>query len=208
MAYFLYEDNNDKYGLILDYVDKEPSEIELIDDSKDGGTRINRFNSYTKGRSVKPETVMKNLMIGGRKRKLRGILQTFSKIFAVTDEFRKIVEELEPGVHQFLPVDLIWRDETLAEKRYLLFVGQRLDTTHKEKTTMKWRDFFWDIHAESEVESDPSLDKIVLSSDAIGSSHLWYDKHLISMPIVSEVLGERLRSSRITGIGLKPIAEA
>lgn len=208
MAYFLYEDNNDKYSLVADYVDKDASEIELIDDTKDGGTYINRFNSYTSGRPVKPETVMKKFMIGGRKRKLRGLLATFGGILAVTDEFKGIVEDLEPGVHQFLPVDLIWRDGTLAEKRYFLFVGQRLDTTHKEKTTRNWRGSFWDIHKKSEVEADPSLDKLVLASSAIGSSHLWYDKHLISKPIVSEVLGERLRYSQITGIGLRPIVEA
>jgi hypothetical protein len=138
MAYDLYEDENDAYTFDIKQIGGNFSEIEPVDLTPDGGTLIDRVSSYTVGRAVKTDRIPTALVIGGRKRKLRDYLRTIGGVAAVTDQFKAIVEELEPGAHQFIPVDLLWKDGTLAAKRYLLFVGKRLDTTDRERTTLKW----------------------------------------------------------------------
>lgn len=210
MAYDLYEDENDTYTFSIKQIGGSFSEIEVVDPTPDGGTYIERLNSYTVGRAVKTDRIPTALVIGGRKRKLRDYLSTIGGVAAVTDEFKAIVEELEPGAHQFLPVDLLWSDGSLAAKRYLLFVGKRLDTTDRERTTMKWTGKWWTTHTKSEREADPKIsDKLVLNTIKIGGNHLWYDKCVDArIPFVSNTLGERLKASGMTGVGLRERPEA
>jgi hypothetical protein len=100
MAYDLYEDENDAYTFDIKQIGGNFSEIEPVDLTPDGGTLIDRVSSYTVGRAVKTDRIPTARVIGGRKRKLRDYLRTIGGVAAVKDQFKAIVEELEPGAHQ------------------------------------------------------------------------------------------------------------
>ncbi len=57
-------------------------------------------------------------------------------ILNVSDRAKALVERLEPGVHQFLPVDYYDARGDLVERRHFLIVCNRLDSLDRARTTM------------------------------------------------------------------------
>lgn len=89
---------------------------------------------------------------------------------SVSERLRDLIEQFEPGVHQFIPVDLYRpRAKEPFATHYWFVVCSRIDSVDAEHTTLvmnefgKWR---------------PNVDftsKRVFSLKAIGDHHIWAD---------------------------------
>lgn len=68
----------------------------------------------------------------------------------VSERARQIIELVEPGVHQFFPVDFIDRKDRLIETRYWFYICNRRDTIHPTASNMllnKWGEYIPPIDA-------------------------------------------------------------
>lgn len=133
----------------------------------------------------------------GPKRELSDYLEATS--YLVDQKFKDVVEALEPSVHQFFAVDVLWSDGELAGNRYWFFPCNRLDTVDREKTTKVFRSLW-----------DPTSDgSFVFSKSQIGKHHIWIDKFMVSIMgiLMSNEMHDALVSAGITGMGFKEFEE-
>src|SRR5262249_50863791 len=97
----------------------------------------------------------------------------------VSEKFRELVESREPGVHQFMPVDVFGKVGGAAPShRYWLNVCQRKDCVDPVASKFEWvKDYsgvtgFWNDRAHPDS-------KLVFSKEKIGNMQLWVNPHLL-----------------------------
>ena len=113
-----------------------PDKLIVEDQAPDGGAFVFGAPGLS-GRRVRPESVPRVIRRFGR-RKLLDFEGQF--VGTVNDRFRRLIEDMEPGIHQFEPVRYIGRDDELLEERWFWQVCNRLDTVDRERSTGELRD--------------------------------------------------------------------
>lgn len=166
-------------------LDGDITRLQLVDPTPDGGLLMVAGDS---GRPIRPDNVPT------RAQRKRGSLKTFphlefDQFFAwpfVSDRVRDMVEALEPGVHQFFPVEVrIGRDH--VARRHILIVCNRLDSLHPTLTFPRNERGFY-----KGVTGQPGA--IVHRADAIAGYHLWFEKFAGGLFASDELVGRMLAS--------------
>ena len=156
-----------------------------------------RGSMVNRGRAVHGEHIPSRVIREGPKRKTPEIISCWS-MHMVSERFRHCVETLEPGVHQFFKVEILWLDGSFAAERYFMVVCNRLDAIDRGLTTMRLKGVLW--------EPVPGgTNEIVLDVDRCQGHHLWRDKHLISALFVSDELADALGRIGIAGMELRRV---
>lgn len=174
-------------------LDGNPRKIEYVDTTREfwtvgGGFEVGELHA---GRPIKPDFIPTRVARGGKKHGIPDVVWGINMYF-VNDRFRAVLEGLEPHVHQYFPVDMLWEDGTLAQKMYMLNICNRLDTVSREASTARLSDSgrMWRAHT----------GKIVFSLPRIGGHHLWIDKHISKGAFVSDAFHDALLKAGISGL--------
>lgn len=144
------------------------------------------------GRALKPEHIPTHIVRGGKRYGMCDIIKIFNRYF-VSNAFKQIVEQVEPGVHQFFPVRFDWTDGTLADDMYMMNICNRVDGTDREQTTAE---FDFSIFK-------PETGTIIMRQSLVGECHLWIDKHIYYGHYMSDVMKTALWDAGMTGILFK-----
>ncbi|MEI2296690.1 imm11 family protein [Ensifer sp. MJa1] len=189
MVYFLSHKNEEIYSYSMTALDGDVDKIRPVDLTRDVGVRVRAGYAYA-GRPYEKEHVPTCIELEGPKRTITDIYSGYGLF--VDEKFRLAVEKLEPNVHQFFPIDLVWKDGSHAAHRYWFVPCNRLDSVDRAKTTFEFRGL-WDIFG--------GPDKLlVFSRSQIGSHHAWIDKYIHApMPLISEALKAELEAAGVTG---------
>ncbi len=133
--------------------------------------------------------------------------------FAVSPRFKDLVEQFEPGVHQFVPVDIYHaRKGDPVATYYWFIVGQRIDSVDREKTTYIWEEGVRGVWVDSlmdkttwEFEKIPGA-KLVFSNSKVAGHHIWHDPHVLSFNngLCSDEFGEAIIANGMTGVAVTP----
>lgn len=201
MVYGLSQDNPDKLSYGYKNLDGDTNKIDSPDLSQDEGRKVRGpgIGWLTYGRPVNPDHVPTRILREGPHRFMPDVLWPYL-VPTISDSVKNIIEKFEPDVHQFLPVDIIWKNGSLAGRRYVLVICRRLDSIHRGLSTMDFVPPLW--------RTGPNQ-RMVFDRSKIGDAHLWRDKHLLtSAAFASNDLGEALRDAGVTGISLKQFEEA
>ena len=174
-------------------VDGDLKKVKVVDPTPDGGGLITKSLS---GRPIHTEH------FPTRAKRVGGSLKTFPHLqvdqfygsLMVDDEVKSIIEGFEPGIHQFLPLEVsIGRD--VVNRRYAVNICKRMDMMNRSLTyPINERGFF-------DPDSEKSDQRLVLSLQAVEGHHLWHDKYLVGT-FVSDELAEALRAAEVTGLNL------
>lgn len=131
----------------------------------------------------------------------------------VSERARRVIEDVEPSVHQFFPVEYVDSKGAFLENRYWLVIGNRLDAMDRERTNMVlrkgkvWRPADYMVSRGEEIPAHINPEepaKLVFNAEAIGGAHLWVDKHIDGhVAWLSDFLGERLLAEKLTGLRLQ-----
>lgn len=103
----------------------------------------------------------------------------------ISEEFRQLVEQLEPGVHQFLPLEMVDAKGNHLADHWIWVPLNRLDSVDREHTTMIRHGQLWATPSHfRDHELPPGYDRtqpvrMVFSTQQIGSHHFWRDRHVI-----------------------------
>lgn len=166
--------------------------LELIDTTRDGGTGLVGGAEAFSGRRVKPESVPKKIRWLS-KRPFLDFEDAY--IHTVSDRMRAAVEELEPQVHQFEPVEFIDGAGTPLGNRWFWQICNRLDSVHREKTNWVLEGTLWRPPPKGLEQP-----RLVFDLSKIGRAKFWHDKHdSVSSYCVDEVQ-KYLDANGITGI--------
>jgi hypothetical protein len=108
-----------------------------------------------------------------RKHKTLGsIVSSAYQLKLVDQDFKAILERLDPNVHTFWPVTVTFPNGVVFPKQYYgIAIGRFLDSFMPEKTVGDP----WSIPTSF---SKDEVGRFVFSSGAIGSAHLWRERRL------------------------------
>ncbi|MEO7691361.1 MAG: DUF1629 domain-containing protein [Sphingomonas sp.] len=130
----------------------------------------------------------------------------------VSSRFRDLVEQFEPGVHQFLPIDM-YNSKTATEpfdRFYWFVVCTLIDSLDPKHTTITWDgeyDVIYNGMRRGGWYFDHSVSppqKAVFSLRAIGDRHLWRDPYYTRNYVnCSDAFGEAMIAAGLTGFGLR-----
>ena len=190
---FRYEPKGSSFPL-AEIVEGNTGHLELVDMTRDGGSGLVGGAQAFSGRRAKPESVPKVIRWMSKKP-----FQDFETSFrkTVSDRFRDLIEEMEPGVHQFEPVDFIAKDRTPLGRRWFWQICNRLDSVHREQTDwvlqggVIWRP------PDTYTQSDPVYP--VFDLEKIGDAMFWHDKHFSSANFCSNEAQNILDTKKISG---------
>lgn len=202
---------------VMHWLDGDEKKVEMVDTTPDGGISINSFITYhfLSGRPVKPDHMPTKLYPTVKRKHFPDYFTGAGRGTVVSDKFRTIVEALEPDTHQFFPVQIVSKNQkTHYADMFIMIICNRLDTVHAEKTN-------WYLHNDamwvrrSRNRQDPNRaewegkDRLVLSSEKIGSHHLWIDKYMDPMDglLISNVLKEALEAADLLDVEFYEVEE-
>lgn len=194
-------------------LDGDVFKIEVADKTPDAGFDANTASTYParQGRPIQPQHVFTK--VEWQESGPVPDVETVCGLLVVSDRFREIVEKLEPGVHQFLPVDYVDGHGAILAKRYVFVACNRIDSVDRVHTTMiLFKGMRWtpatDLVGWKPEEIPPGFDvkakpKLVFNNAQIGGKHAWSDMFLIYGPYLSDALGAALEAEHFTGISLQ-----
>lgn len=174
-----------------------PDEVKLTAPEKERKFTIGH------GYRVKPDHAPKKAL--WRARKAEYAITDIASILGqtvVSEKFRLLVENYEPGVHQFIRVDIYDKaDGTAASRHYWLNVCRRKDCVDPVRSKFEWvADYsgvtgFWDDRAHPDS-------KLVFSKELVGDMHLWVNPHLLVRQnfYASSIFVEAAKAVGITGM--------
>jgi hypothetical protein len=121
--------------------------------------------------------------------------------YTVDAALKAIIERMEPGVHQFFPIELRYRGKPYSGPYYTLVIGRYLDCFLPEMSSNEsWRHngprtYFHE-------ENKKGLQGLALSKAAFQGSHLWIERRMsldlicLSDEMQTEIAKEGLRIPR------------
>lgn len=183
--------------------------VEIVHDGPRTNPRGEKALSW--GVPVLEDFIPKEYFVKGPKRPIADFAQCY-EMALVSERFKAVVEALEPGVHQFFPVQLYWRGKKPVEGQYYWFVVcNALDSVNEEHSPMPPREviyspryekditFFWETDDSAGRSCDPVFDKV-----KIGGCQIWVDKYLVSGPraYATNLFKEACEAENITGLSL------
>lgn len=194
MVYGLNVKPEHGYYVKVNPLDGDISRIEVVDQTPDGGLSfINGMRgASTMGRAVKLAFVPTRMQWADRN---RHPIPDFASswILNVSTRAKNLIEEFEPRVHQFLPVDYCNIDGLALESRWFLIVCNRIDSVDRNHSRMRLaKGVMW-------TSTDVENPKLVFSEEQARGYHLWRDKHLIHGPFISDILADRIQMEGLTG---------
>ena len=133
----------------------------------------------------------------GRKRKLPDYIDGYLAQIC-SDRFRALVEEFEPGIHQFEPVEVVWKDGTTTQ--FSWFVPcQRLDTLKLDMLHPPvMKSGYWFPFDSNRKHVEDAY--IVFDKEHIGDHHIWCDLRMEGYICVSDKFHDAVREAKLTGI--------
>lgn len=193
-------------------MDGDVHAVQVVDQTPDGGIPIDNYHVFTSGRAVDPTFMPTKVHWKDRH---HHPVPDFDNgpVLNVSARAKVLIEQYEPGVHQFLPVDFFDIDRKFLESRWFLIVCNRIDSIDREHTqgmmlvrNMMWRTYR-DVARRRPEDVPTGVDplvppKLVFSLTQIGGAHVWHDKHMSSGEIISDQLANAILAAGMTGLRL------
>lgn len=172
MTYFLGDKALGHTNLYFDFVDGDMDKVENEDRSIDIGinpprsTQVMRF-----GRRVKTEFLPTRIRPTTNQSRMPDFAIA-QRAQVCSAKFRDVVEALEPGVHQFVPVEVIRKNGDHVADMFWFVPCNRLDTLeidllHPPLTELGFY---------TGLANEP---RTVFSCSKIGNHHIWIDKRMV-----------------------------
>lgn len=120
-------------------------------------------------------------------------------VFAVDETVKDIIERLEPGVHQFFPVEIrMPRGKIYPVQYFVLVIGQYLDSFDPESSD----ECSWERTELGNVRYDDSkagITGLAFKKSVFGNAHLWRERRIngaltsFSDQLIAEIQKRELR---------------
>jgi hypothetical protein len=111
---------------------------------------------------------------------------------------RALIEEIEPGVHQFEPIKFLAKDGSFLEDRWVWQICNRLDSVNRQATKMILSDGL--IWAADFTLPEDQRGPMVFDTQQIGDAKFWHDKHVGAGNFCTDDVRETFDKAKITGL--------
>jgi len=139
-------------------------------------------------RPIEPQEPPRSFTTDKKYQSLGSLIHLNSRMVAVDDPLKTIIERLEPGVHQFFPIDILMpKGEVFPKKYHVLVIGQYYDSFSPEHSNKEsWSDYgpnYPDFYYYKYEESKKGITGLAVSESVFGSSHLWRERRFLGVLI-------------------------
>jgi len=177
-------------------LDGNTNKLQLVDPTQDDGQRIIDGNPSV-GRPLLPINIPTKLSREPWNLRLLPLLDMeryWGGNLLVPAAFKDLLEEMEPEVHQFWPMDIYVKGE-LVDRKYWFIACNRITAQSREHCypPLDARGF-WDPSPIGQREND----RLVFDSAVIGDRHAWVDTHYDDR-MFSDAFAERLMVLNLSG---------
>jgi hypothetical protein len=126
----------------------------------------------------------------------------------VSPRMKEIIEQFEPGVHQFFPLKVVNRAGEEIAQRWLWVVCNRIDSVDREHTNWfflhgsRWTPSYLQNGEVIAVENP----KLTFSKSKSEGYHFWRDKHLMSSYGIfcSDDAAQALQGANLSALAVAP----
>jgi len=173
MTYQLYEKPLGHTSLDFDFVDGDMKKVENEDRRIDIGINPPDWSIAMRfGRRVKTEFLPTRIRPTTNQNRMPDFaIVRLAQICSA--KFRDVVEILEPGVHQFVPVEVVRKNGDHVADMFWFVPCNRLDTLELEL-------LYPPVNHHGRYRGAGGDSRIVFSRSRIGDHHVWIDKRVIS----------------------------
>lgn len=188
-----YRPNPSSYPL-AEVVEGNSGELELVDNTPDGGVCLNMSRGYS-GRRVLKESVP-TILRWTNKRRLLDYETSCQR--TVSDRFRKVIEQIEPNVHQFEKIEFISRDGSHLADRWFWQICNRIDSVDRARSNL--------VLEHGVVWGPPPKPQTpirVFDLSRLDGVGFWHDKHSATGTFVSDAAKTMIEAVGITGVHFK-----
>lgn len=130
----------------------------------------------------------------------------------VSEKAKQVIESLEPGVHQYFPVEYQDKKGNFTGIRYWFVPCNRIDSVDREHSNMVLVDGLqWTPPKDLVRRGEPLPPNVdasrpaafVFNLKAIGDRQIWRDKHIGGAAcLISDAMAELFKSEGLTGLRL------
>ena len=183
---------------IIDPIDGDLKKVDIVDQSIDNGINpLMRTYYFHCGRPVHTEHLPTKLRVSGARHELADYI-SFRRVFICSEKCREAIESVEPGVHQFEPVELVWKNGEAAGKYFFLIYCNRVFAIDEELTTppLVSSEKIW-------MPQNKGEDRLVFSSERAAQNHFFINAGLEGSPFCSGVAKDAILNAGLTGFDFK-----
>ena len=119
---------------------------------------------------------------------------------AIPQRVIDVIEQFEPGVHRYWPLDITFKDGSKSKPYWMLNITQQLDTISREHSTVG------EIKYSSGMSSigfrdDLPEKRLVCLKEKIGTHHLWCEYRFdLHATFITDELAEAFREIGVEGL--------
>lgn len=135
-----------------------------------GGKRVEDYEKPTEVRTRKTY------------KKLGSFIQLYQGLMAVDQKLKDLIEEIEPGVHQFWPIQITMPKGVAYPKPFYGLVNQntRMGFSREATNSCFWKELSPGIPVWKPVEPyNESIPNLAISKQEVVGAHLWQDGSLM-----------------------------
>lgn len=165
---------------------------------------------YSNGtRKLKQNEVPEELVLAKKTKLLPGGFETIASLFIVQDTVAKILENLDPGVHQFLPISLRYKSRSVPEGKYfVLNVTARQDSIVDDLSRVESVPLPKQIHPYIPGDHDPDRMKIIHFKKSVtvdpgkqSGLNMWREKRYAGSYLISDAFFDALKARDLRLMG-------
>jgi hypothetical protein len=132
---------------------------------------------------------------------LNALLRMTGHVLAADQALKDVIEELDPGVHQFRPLRIVRKSGAEHATPYCtMLIGRWLDSFTPEQTDKRlWRDA-GRRYSQATLDDDTRSADLAFSRAAFGNAHLWREKRIFN---IDYFFSDELRGAiKAAGLGV------
>lgn len=172
----------------------------LHPDEVDPIANLEGYVRMTQGYPVEPAFAPTKLMWGDKRKAVPDFI-VYCTVPIISERVKAIVEEYEPGAHQFLPLDLYHRKATAPFARHYWFVICKLiDTIDEKATTYQLEMSPW-AEGVGFYDTTNRDGHLIHSRKKISGNSCWREKYSARWWMMSDQIIERFEVGNIVGLG-------
>lgn len=158
---------------------------DLTQVSSVGGDGVDEFSTSWKtyahrcGLPVKTEHLPTQMTVKGRKRNLPDFFPVHGAR-VISPDLKALIEEMDPGMHQFEPVTLSWKDKSVAGEWFWFIPTRRMKSLREDMLNppLHPSGMWFPIDPETMEHVEHDDVRIVFDKNKVGDVLLWCDPAL------------------------------
>ncbi len=149
-----------------------------------------------------------NYYLRSRKKSFADAFRIGNGIIVVSERMKKLIESLDPGLHQFFPLNIFYRNgDKLPSNYFTIHITTSKTTIYMNQPAVQQRSYAG-IEYVSFLEPMSKTDPIIVNDGLVDGAHIWRDDFSKKTYFVSKTFLEEVKERKLIFFRTYPTLEA